>query len=171
MFWSLWQSGLVQQDDAMTDAHHDFDFLEGGWLVRHRRLQTRLAGADDWQDFDGTCHMRLLMGGAANVDDNLLHLPSGPYHAVTLRSYDRVTGQWSIWWLDGRNPQAMDVPVRGRFQGGIGRFSAEDSFQGRPILVEFQWSQTQEGPRWQQAFSPDGGMTWEVNWIMHFHRA
>jgi hypothetical protein len=26
-------------------------------------------------------------------------------------------------------------------------------------------------PRWEQAFSEDGGETWETNWVMDFARA
>ena len=44
-----------------------------------------------------------------------------------------------------------------------------DAFEGRPITVRFTWSgiDTPE-PRWEQAFSDDGGRTWETNWIMQF---
>jgi len=152
------------------DGRGDFDFQVGHWAVRHRRLVTRLAGASDWQEFGGTSHMQPLLGGLGNVEDNLLHLPDGAYRALALRSFDLDSGLWAIWWLDGRNPHALDVPVKGRFEGGIGRFVAEDSFQGRPVRVEFQWSQTAAGPRWQQAFSADAGASWEVNWIMDFRR-
>lgn len=150
------------------DGRSDFDFQEGNWTVHHRRLGTRLAGASDWEEFAGTCRMQRLMGGLANIEDNLLHLPAGDYRALALRSFDPATGLWAIWWVDGRNPHTLDVPVKGRFDNGVGRFFADDTFQGRPIRVEFQWSQTPDGPRWQQAFSPDAGSTWEVNWVMEF---
>ena len=43
--------------------------------------------------------------------------------------------------------------------------------EGRPVRVRFEWSQMHTGaPRWQQAFSDDGGATWEVNWVMEFAR-
>jgi hypothetical protein len=155
----------------MEDGRADFDFEEGSWTVHHRRLQTRLAGADDWQDFAGTCRMWRTMGGLGNVEDNLLHLPDGDYRAMAIRTFDAATGLWAIWWVDGRTPHVLDVPVKGRFSNGVGRFTAKDSFQGRPVVVEFQWSQTPKGPRWQQAFSQDDGATWEVNWVMEFRAA
>ena len=38
-----------------------------------------------------------------------------------------------------------------------------------PIRVRFIWSGvTTPTPRWEQAFSDDGGETWETNWVMDF---
>jgi hypothetical protein len=38
--------------------------------------------------------------------------------------------------------------------------------------VRFLWTRTDtESPRWEQAFSDDGGRTWETNWEMDFTRA
>ncbi len=56
---------------------NDFDFLSGDWRVRHRRLRERLAGNDDWVEFEGTCAMRALIGGLGNVDDNVMDMPTG----------------------------------------------------------------------------------------------
>jgi hypothetical protein len=149
----------------------DFDFLIGDWDVAHRRLQHRLAGADDWQAFSGTASCRKILGGQGNCDENHLDLPAGAYHALTIRTFDPGTREWSIWWLDGRFPGALDTPMRGRFEGGLGTFLARDQFEGRPIVVRFLWRvQPGEPPRWEQAFSADDGQTWETNWTMVFHR-
>lgn len=153
-------------------TEHDFDFLVGDWNVAHSRLQERLAGSDDWQTFAGTCSMRKLMGGFGNIDDNALHLPAGFYQAVGMRSFNPATRQWAIWWLDGRNPHTLDVPVVGAFADGVGEFLADDQHNGQPVRVRFRWSETHTAnPRWEQAFSPDGGANWEVNWRMRFTRA
>ena len=149
----------------------DWAFIYGDWRVRHRRLVDRLAGSDEWQEFAGTSRFWPVMGGAGNVDDNWLDLPAGAYRAVTLRSLDPETGLWSIWWLDGRRPGVLDVPVVGRFEDGVGRFEANDTFDSRPIVVRFLWTRTDTpSPRWEQAFSEDGGQTWETNWLMDFTR-
>lgn len=113
-----------------------------------------------------------MLGGHANVDDNLLHLPSGDYRALTLRSFDATTGLWSIWWLDGRYPGRLDVPVLGRFSDGTGSFYADDTLHGKAIRVRFLWQPCADTgrPRWEQAFSSDGGETWETNWVMDFYR-
>jgi hypothetical protein len=149
----------------------DFDFLHGAWTVQHRRLKTRLAGCDGWEHFGGTSRAWPLLGGLGNVDDNVLELPAGSYRAASLRAWDPVARQWAIWWLDGRSPAQIDQPVRGSFDNGVGSFYADDSFEGRPIRVRFRWTATDTPtPRWEQAFSPDGGHTWEVNWEMVFSR-
>lgn len=151
---------------------HDFDFLVGEWRVQHRRLKERLADNHEWVEFDGTLSMRKLMGGWGNVDDNVLDIPGGAYRAVGLRSYDPKTAQWAIWWLDGRNPFGdLDPPVKGHFEKGVGTFYADDTLRGKTVRLRFTWSDiTPTSAHWEQAFSPDGGKTWEVNWVMEFRR-
>ncbi len=150
----------------------DFNFQIGSWQVRHRRLKERLAGSDAWEEFDGTSDMRPILGGEGNVEDNVLHIPGGTYRAIALRSFDPAANSWAIWWLDARSPHALDVPVIGRFEDGVGQFYADDTFDGRPIRLRFIWSRTDtQSPRWEQAMSADGGQTWEVNWTMDFTRA
>ena len=149
----------------------DFDFYMGSWQVTHRRLNERLTGCTEWTTFAGTCVAQKILGGFGNIDDNVLEMPSETYRAVTLRSYDADHRTWSIWWLDGRHPHQLDVPVIGSFKDGIGTFYAEDTLAGQPIRVRFQWDATKpEAPRWEQAFSADSGQSWETNWIMEFAR-
>jgi hypothetical protein len=65
----------------------------------------------------------------------------------------------------------LGVPVVGRFENGEGTFLANETLGDRPILVRFRWTRVNsESPCWEQAFSPDGGVTWEVNWTMDFQR-
>lgn len=150
---------------------NDFDFLAGDWKVAHSRLQGRLVGSHEWRDFSGTCAMRKLMGGLANVDDNVLDLPSGRYQAVAMRSFNPATRQWAIWWLDGRAPHTLDAPMVGGFADGVGEFFADDMLNDQPIRVRFRWTATDTpNPRWEQAFSSNGGASWEVNWRMQFTR-
>jgi hypothetical protein len=148
----------------------DFDFLIGDWRVEHRQLATRLAGSDTWLAFGGVCSVRKILGGQGNADENLIEKPEGAYRAATIRAFEPATGLWRIWWLDARAPIRLDPPMVGRFENGAGVFLGDDVFEGRPILVRFLWTPG-AAPRWRQAFSPDGGDTWETNWIMDFRRA
>jgi len=165
-------TGLATAVAEPRSAVHDFDFYIGKWRVHHRRLKERLAGNDEWQEFEGTSEAWKILDGAGNIDDNVLELPNDTYRAISLRSFDAATQTWSIWWLDGRSPRSpLDPPVIGGFSDGVGTFLAEDTFKGQPILVRFLWSNiTADTCRWEQAFSPDGGETWEVNWIMESTR-
>ncbi len=150
---------------------NDFDFFIGDWDISHRRLKSRLTGCTEWEDFVGRSSCKKILGGFGNIDDNLLYLPGGTYRAATIRSYDPNQKTWSIWWLDARNPGSIDVPVVGRFEGGVGTFLANEVIDAKPVVVRFTWTKSElDQPRWEQAFSPDGGQTWETNWIMDFTR-
>lgn len=155
-------------DDDDVGGVHDFDFFIGSWRVHHRRLKERLTDNQEWNEFSGTCASRKILGGLGNMDDNILDLPEGTYYAVTVRTYDRAKDQWTIWWIDSRNPGQLDPPVVGRFENGVGTFYADDTFKGKPIRVRFLWRKLAATPHWEQAFSADGGKTWETNWSMDF---
>jgi hypothetical protein len=130
------------------------------------------ADRQTWMEFEGTSSNRPLMDGWGNVEDNVLHPPAGTYRAVGLRSYDAKAGQWAIWWLDGRSPLGpLDPPVQGRFENGVGRFYSDDTLNGKPVRTRYTWShETPTSARWEQAYSSDGGKTWETNWIMEFRK-
>ncbi|HWA89912.1 MAG TPA: hypothetical protein VG889_07745 [Rhizomicrobium sp.] len=147
---------------------HDFDFIAGEWRAHHRKLKERLAGSHEWVEFDGTQSAHLILGGYGNADDNVMN----GYRGFTIRAYDPKTGAWRIWWLDGRYPDgAMDPPVVGRFENGVGTFLADDTFKGKPVKVRFQWSHKDANhSHWEQAFSADGGKSWETNWTTDFER-
>jgi hypothetical protein len=148
---------------------HGFDFLVGEWRVRHRRIS---AVSKKWVEFDGTFKLRVLMNGAANIEEHALESPDGAYRAIGLRSFDQKTGKWSIWWLDERYPgRPLDPPAQGSFDNGIGRFYAEYEQEGKPMIGRLQWSDiTPKAAHWEQANSADGGKTWATNWIMDFTR-
>jgi hypothetical protein len=149
-----------------------FDFFIGDWQVEHRRLRRRLVGDSEWLTFGGRTSTRKILGGLGNIDENVVDLPGGAYEAVSLRLFQPADGQWSIWWIDGREP-ALTAPVHGHFDAaGIGTFFGDDDFEGRPIRVRFVWSCiTDQTAQWEQAFSADGGDHWETNWVMRFERA
>ena len=150
---------------------HAWDWLIGEWKVRHRRLKARLAGSTDWEEFDGTSTTWLSLGGLGTLDDNLLEFPGGSYRAIGVRAFDPKTRRWAVWGLDSRNPTVIQPPVFGSFENGIGTFLGDDTLNGKPITIRFLWSKiTRKSAHWEQAFSPDGGTTWELNWTMEFRR-
>ena len=65
----------------------------------------------------------------------------------------------------------MEPPVWGEFKDGVGTFMGEDSHEGTPVTAMFRWSAiTATSAHWEQAFSTDGGKSWESNWHMDFTR-
>ena len=148
----------------------DFDFFIGTWIAHNRRLRERLKGSTSWEEFEGTVVARKILGGAGNIDEVTMDRESGPAYGFTLRLYDPKAQQWSLFWANGLN--AVIVPPEvGSFKDGRGEFYAQELFEGRMIFSRFVWSEiTETSCRWEQAFSEDGGKTWEINWVTDFTR-
>jgi hypothetical protein len=152
------------------DGQKDFDFLVGTWRIHNRRLRERLKGSTAWEEFEATGVTRHLWGGLANLDEYDANGPSGRIQGLTLRLYDPRARQWSIYWANAADGR-LAVPMVGGFENGRGEFYDQELFEGRSIYVRFIWSDiTPSSCRWEQAFSADGGKTWETNWVMAFTR-
>ena len=147
----------------------DFDFLQGRWLIRHKKLAERLVGSDTWYEFETPAANQLILGGLGNIDH--VRIVSGDfYEGASLRLFDKSSRLWRIYWMD-TNGATLFPPVEGSFSGAVGLFRGNDHHNGIPVLVEFRWDKTDpENPTWQQSFSADNGNTWEVNWYMSFSR-
>jgi hypothetical protein len=149
---------------------NDFDFLMGAWRIHSRRLRERLKGSTSWEEFTGRATARKILGGLGNMDEVTFERDPGPLLGMTVRFYNPETRQWSIYWADSVNGFSP-APMVGEFKQGRGEFYDQETFEGRSIYVRFIWSGiTATSCRWEQAFSADGGQTWETNWIMDFIR-
>ncbi|MEP6473621.1 MAG: hypothetical protein ABJC74_07850 [Gemmatimonadota bacterium] len=147
----------------------DFDFLIGTWTVAHRRLTHRLVGSTDWEEFAGSSVCRKILDGAGNLEE--LVMPAKGYTGATLRLYDPAQQQWSLYWASGLTG-LLYPPVVGRFEAGQGQFYGNDTEAGQPVRARFRWTpKTPTSAHWDQAFSTDGGTSWETNWEMRFARA
>ena len=156
---------------ARLPSAADFDFLMGSWKVRNRWLRARLAGSDEWEEFEATSVAHRIMGELGN-EDVFRTEHAGGFTGMSFRFFDPAKRRWSIYWADSRRPGRLDAPVFGAFSGDIGVFEGPDVFEGRPIVVRLTWSGvTTPTPLWEQAFSDDDGATWETNWIMEFSPA
>jgi hypothetical protein len=152
-----------------SDGARDFDFLIGRWNVHNRRLREHLRGCSEWQEFPATHSARLLLGGLGNEDEFRTDFWPG-FIGMSFRFFNPATKRWAIYWADSLRG-SLEPPVFGGFRGDIGIFEGKDTFEGRPILVRFTWSAVRSAtPRWEQAFSPDVGTSWETNWVMEFSR-
>jgi hypothetical protein len=147
------------------DGQRDFDFELGSWNIHLRKLLHPLTGSKEWVRFDGTSVTRKVWDGRAQLEEFETNGAAGHIEGLTLRLYDPETREWSLFWANSRDGR-MAPPQIGKFNDGIGEFYAMDTLNGRTILVRFIWSKTSSNsPHFEQAFSDDGGKTWEVNWI------
>jgi len=61
----------------------------------------------------------------------------------------------------------MGPPAIGAFKNGRGEFYDQESYDGRTILLRFSVADiTADSCRFEQAFSADGGRSWETNFIV-----
>jgi hypothetical protein len=155
------------------DGSHDFDFLIGDWKAHVRRLPDRLNNSNVWVEYDGISNHHKLLDSNANFEqfevtstDKKLHIK-----AQTLRLYNPATRQWSIYLVDLDNGTLDAPPVVGAFNGKRGEFFHQETLKGRTILVRYVWLDlSPNSARMEQSYSPDGGKTWEVNWICELAR-
>jgi hypothetical protein len=147
------------------DGQHDFDFEIGVWKTHLKRLVHPLSGSTSWVELDGTTVVNKVWNGRANLAELTTDAASGNLQVLSLRLYDPRSGQWSLNTANA-NSGILSVPTIGEFRNGRGEFFDLETFNGRTILVRNVWSDiTANSCRFEQAFSDDGGKTWEVNWI------
>jgi hypothetical protein len=157
---------------AQRDGSGDFDFLIGTWKAHLRRLTKPLSGSNTWVELDGKVTVRKILGGPANADEMVVTDPATgtQIKSFTFRMYDAETRDWRIYWARTTHG-AIGLPVVGRFRNGRGEFYSQEDFQGKNIFVRYAWHDiTESEAHFEQAFSTDGGRTWEPNWITTFTR-
>lgn len=154
--------------DGKRDGRTDFDFFLGRWTIHNRRLTEQLQGSQAWDEFDATSVVRPILGGLGCIEDVVMDRASGPREGLTLHLYDPAARQWSLYGADSAQG-TLQTPMVGGFEGGRGTFFAQETFAGKSIISRFIWSDiTDTSCQWEQAFSADGGTTWETNWVMEF---
>jgi hypothetical protein len=154
------------QTSPQRDGQHDFDFEIGTWKIHLKRLEQRLAGSTTWIEFEGTSVTRKVWDGRAQLEQFETDSPGGGHiEGLTLRLYNPQSHQWRLYWANSKIG-ILDPPQVGEFKNGRGEFYAQDTINGKTILIRFIWSNTDTNtPHFEQSFSDDGGKTWEVNWI------
>jgi hypothetical protein len=156
---------------APHDAQRDFDFEIGAWKAQISRLDHPLAASSTWLDYQGTSVVRPVWGGHANLGELAVEGAAGRIEGLSLRLYNPQARQWNITWANSRDGALDRATMYGGFKEGRGEFFGQDSLDGRAIYVWFVFSDlTPTSFRFEQAFSADGGRTWEVNWKATFTR-
>ena len=170
-------------DDAMLDAEPprldpvpampaavapgrpgDFAFLDGRWHVRHLKRR-----AEGWDRFEGEARCWSILDGAGSVEELLI--PARQFSGLGLRLLDRDKRVWNDHWVNAKSG-VVEVPgLQGGFEAGVGLFPSTYEDQGKTMHAMGIWDRIAPGQcRWRQAYSADGGRTWQHDWVMHWRR-
>lgn len=152
------------------DGRRDFDFEFGSWTMHLKRLLKPLSGSDEWVEYEGVSVVHPIWGGAANVGEIDISGPAGRIQGMSVRVYNPQSNQWNVSFASLRGG-TLGPPMIGGFKDGRGEFYNQETFDNRAIFVRFVFSDiTPRSFRIEQAFSADGGKTWEPNWISTFRK-
>lgn len=146
------------------DGQHDFDFNLGTWKTHIRRLQHPLTGSTTWTEMNGTVTVRKIWDGRAQLEEVEADGPNGHFEDLALFLYNPQSRQWNFTFANSKVGVLSQPSSVGEFKNGRGEFYDQEAFNGRTILVRIIWSDiTADSHRFEQAFSDDGGKTWETN--------
>jgi hypothetical protein len=152
-------------DPATRDGQHDFDFSIGSWKTHITRLQKPLSGSTTWIKMEGTKTEHKIWNGRGHLEEIEADGPTGRMEGLTLFLYNPKAHQWSQTFASSRDG-TLGSPLIGTFKNGRGELFGQDTFNDKTILVRAIWSDiTQDSHKFEQAFSVDGGKTWETNFI------
>jgi hypothetical protein len=159
------QAPSASSKSAVRDGSHDWDWDIGTWKTHQRRLLHPLTGSTTWVEYTGTDVVRKIWDGA-NSGSIEADGPSGHLAIFAVRLYNPDSHQWSVYFT---NPAggSFGVPVVGEFKDGRGDFYDQETYNGKTIFVRFSVSDiTPTSCHFEQAFSADGGKTWETNFVV-----
>jgi hypothetical protein len=163
------QNSFAQQAPSQHDGQHDFDFNFGKWRAHIQILAQPLSGSNTWIKQEGTVTVHKIWDGKASVEELELDGPGFHFEGGTLYLYNPQSHQWSENGINATG--TLGVPVIGEFKNGRGELYSQEVHNGRTILVRVVWSEIKpDSHRFEQAFSDDGGKTWETNLIADAER-
>jgi hypothetical protein len=156
------------------DPAHAFDWDIGSWKIHMDRLVHPLTGSATWTHMDGTTINSPFWNGRGNIAQVEADGPNGHLELLALRLYNPASHEWTTSFATsgvGVLNTPTGRPIIGSFKDGRGEFIDQEPYNGRMILVRFRiWPVDKDNAQSEQAFSADGGKTWETNWINHYTR-
>ena len=151
------------------DGGRGFDFLIGDWKAKLRQLDKPLTGSTTWVEYEGISRTHKVLDTNANFEEFAVR-PTGaagkPKKGQTLRLYNPETREWSIYLVD-----ADQGLLRCRPRSAGSRTARASSTTWSCGTAAPSWCATSGRPNagkphFEQAFSTDGGKSWEVNWVL-----
>jgi hypothetical protein len=165
------QAPHANQAPQQRDGSHDFDWDIGSWNMHVRRLLHPLTGSTTWVEYTGKDIVRKVWNGRANLGEVELDGAAGHLELLSLRLYDPQAHQWSMN-ITSSAAGVLSPPAVGQFDNDHATFVDQEAVNGRVILVRFNVAVfSTDSCRFEQAFSADGGRTWETNLIVDETRA
>jgi len=163
-------AATAQTTAQIREGQHDFDFEIGTWKTHLKRLTHPLTGSTAWVEYEGTTTVQPVWNGRANMVELEVDGPAGHIEALSLRLYNPESRQWTLNFASSGGG-TLSQPTVGEFRNGVGEFYDQEDYKGRAILVRYAWTDiSPQSAHMEQSFSPDGGKTWEVNWICDLSR-
>lgn len=161
------QTSAPQAAAAERSGQQDFDWEFGTWNTTVRLRTNPLSGTPaQWAEYQGTSVIRPLLWGRANLVELSIAGSAGKIEGGSLRLFNPQSKQWSLNYANLKNGM-LTSPVYGSFDSsGRGTFYGQDISDGRAIWVRFIITRpSKTEAHFEQAYSVDGGATWEINWI------
>jgi hypothetical protein len=164
-------AGTVATTSVDRDGRHDFDFTAGTWKLHILRLAHPLTGSKTWITMEGTKVVRSIWDGDAQLEQVEADGPNGHFESMGLMLYNSKSHEWSVNFANG-SQGTLSPAAFGEFRGDRGEFFNSDTYHGRTIAVRYTWSEiTPTTHHFEQAFSADGGKSWEPNLKVTLTRA
>ena len=155
---------------AVRDGQHDFDFNLGVWRTHIRRVLDPFSGGTHFMEMNGTVSVRKVWDGRAWLEEIEADGPKGHWEGMTLFLYNPEAHQWSQNFVDSQSG-VVTSPLIGEFKNGRGELYAQDTRDGRTILIRAVWSDiTPDAHHFEESYSDDGGKTWAPVFIANLTR-
>ncbi len=146
-------------------GEHDFDFNIGSWKTHIKYRRVSPAGAVDWVEMNGTVVVRKIWNGKGELEELEADGPAGHFEGATLFLFNPQSGQWSQTFANS-NDGTLTAPLIGDFKSGRGELYAQEAYHGKVVLLRGVWSAiAPNSHQFEEAFSEDGGKTWQPSFI------